>query len=88
MQSKTKSRTFRRVKKKVPGNNTVMHYVKRNPKKAHCADCGVVLAGMKGKTPGELKKLPRSQRRPERPYGGKLCSKCTKNIIKIGVRQW
>lgn len=76
-----KSRTFRRVFRKTPGGRTILMYKKRKPSKAHCACCGRVLNGVPRERPYVIKKLPKTQRRPERPYGGMLCSACTRKRI-------
>ncbi|MBU0757236.1 MAG: 50S ribosomal protein L34e [Nanoarchaeota archaeon] len=77
-----KSRTFRRVKKKLPGGSTVIHYSKRKPKKATCAGCGVVLQGVARDLPLKMQNMPKTRKRPERPFGGVLCSKCSRLKIK------
>ena len=75
--NRLKSRTFRRVKRKVPGNRVVIHYVKRKNQPARCAICGAPLKGV----PRDNKKLSKSEKRPERPYGGMLCSKCMRELM-------
>lgn len=86
-QSKTKSRTLRRVKTKTPTNRVVVHYVQKSPQKPKCSKCGVALQGMGKKTPIQVSKLPKSQRRAERPFGGNLCSKCSKATLKSKARK-
>ena len=81
-ESKTKSRTFRKTSKKTPGNRNVDHYTKRSPGKAICGNCGVVLAGVQSPSG----KSSKSQRRPERPFGGVLCSRCSRIRIKLKAR--
>jgi len=81
-----KSRTFRRVFVRTPGGTTKISYKRRKPKKAHCAICGVVLKGVPREVPYRIKKLSKTQRRPERPYAGNLCSKCTRILIKRKAR--
>ena len=44
---------------------------------ARCAICKKPLHGI----PKEVRKLPTSKKRVERPYGGNLCSKCARNLI-------
>lgn len=72
-----RTRTFRRIKKKLAGRLTI-HYKKRKPKPAHCANCKKVLHGMPRDLPFKIRKLPKTQRRPERIYGGVLCPACLK----------
>jgi large subunit ribosomal protein L34e len=85
-EGRLKSRRFRRVKKKLPGGKTVIHYIKRKPSSASCSNCGKKLPGVPRVTKARLKKIPKNQRRPERPYGGNLCSKCSKEKIKKEAR--
>ena len=81
-----KSRTFRRVKVRTPGAKTVTQYRRRKPSKAHCGSCRATLAGVPQGIPNQIKKLPKTARRLERPYGGVMCSKCTRQLIKEEVR--
>jgi large subunit ribosomal protein L34e len=84
-QGRTKSRTLRRVVKKTPGGRLVKHFNKRKPSKATCASCGKTLVGVPRERPKKLATLPKTQRRPERPYGGVLCSLCSRKKIKISL---
>ena len=82
-----KSRTFRRVSKKTPGSKVVLHHVPRKPKAAHCSVCGDVLKGMAKERPIKMQNMPKSQKRPTRPFAGVLCSSCLKQKIKQELRQ-
>ena len=84
--SKLKSRTFRRVKKVTPGNRNVTHFVKRKPGKAVCAVYGTPLSGVPHEIPTKLKNMPKSSKRPERPFGGILSSKAMREVIKEKAR--
>ena len=66
---------------KVPGGATKLHYKERNPGKAMCSKCSGVLKGVPRERPLKMHKLPKTKKRPERPYGGNLCSKCMRNLI-------
>jgi large subunit ribosomal protein L34e len=35
----------------------------------------------------EIRKLPKSKKRPERPYGGYLCSECMRELFKEKARK-
>ncbi|MDI3474197.1 MAG: large subunit ribosomal protein L34e [Candidatus Woesearchaeota archaeon] len=79
-----KSNSLRTVYKKVPGGALKTHYEARNPSKAHCAICGKPLPGVESKRSAKLKKLSKTEKRPSRPYGGMLCSSCSrKKIIEV-----
>lgn len=78
---KQKSRSKRRVYRRTPSGKVVIHYVKRRPRKAHCADCGGKLAGVPALAPTFMRNLAKSSKRPERAYGGVLCSYCSRREI-------
>ena len=82
-----KSRTFRRVFKKLPGGTTVTRFLRRKPKGAHCARCGSGLQGIPRENATEMKNMAKSKKRPERPYGGVLCSRCLRDTIKLDARE-
>lgn len=87
VEGRKKSRTFRRVKVKTPGGNTKVQYKRRKPSKAKCAGCGAVLPGTARALPRKMQNMPKTKKRPTRPYGGVLCTKCTRNKIKQKARQ-
>ncbi|MBN4049213.1 50S ribosomal protein L34e [archaeon AH-315-M20] len=76
-----RSRSLRRLQVKVPGGRTVTHYKKKKPGKAKCGNCGSTLKGVPRERPLKMSKLPKTKKRPERPYGGNLCSKCMRSLI-------
>ena len=75
-----RSRTFRRVFVKTPGGKVALQYKRRRNAVPQCT-CGATLQGVARGTPAQVKALPRSSRRPERPYGGALCSACMRKTI-------
>ncbi len=77
-----RSRTFRRVNKKLPGGKVVIHHVRRNNKLPSCAICKKELKGMSKGRDFKLKKTSISKKRPERKFGGYLCSSCSRKAIK------
>ncbi len=79
--SKQKSRTLRRVFKKTPGGRTKVDYVLRKPKKLRCCNCGRELHGIKRSRPVKLSKTSKTQKRPERAFGGVMCSSCSRRAI-------
>lgn len=79
-----RTKTFRKVFVKTPGGKTVLHYRRRKPSAAKCANCERKLAGVPRNIPAQIRKLPKNQKRPDRPYGGILCSKCSRlKIVEI-----
>lgn len=76
-----RNKTFRKVFVKTPGGKTTIQYKKKKPSKAVCADCGAVLKGVPRERPYKMQKMAKTVKRPERPYGGVLCSKCSRSKI-------
>ncbi|MBW3012184.1 50S ribosomal protein L34e [Candidatus Woesearchaeota archaeon] len=73
-----RSRTLRRVQRKTPGGVTRQKYVKRKPRQAKCSGCGAYLPGTPRVRATKLHTISMSEKRPKRPFGGELCSKCTR----------
>jgi large subunit ribosomal protein L34e len=82
-----RSRTFRRISKKLPGGEVVIHHEKRKPSQQKCAVCKVDLKGIPIVGVTKMRTLGISKKRPERPYGGYMCSKCTREKLKAISRQ-
>ena len=76
-----RSTSLRKVKKKLPGGRVKHAYLKRKPKKAVCAVSRTPLPGVPQGRPYKVKKLSKTQRRPERPYGGVLGSKAMRDVM-------
>ncbi len=81
-----RSRSLRKIFKKVPGGAIKIHYERRKPKLASCANCGKSLHGTLRELPFKMKKIPKTKKRPERPFGGILCSACMRQEIISKVR--
>jgi len=75
-----RSRSWRRVHRKVT-KVVKLVYERRKPKKSKCPETGSKLSGVKRELPSKMKKLNKSQKRPERPYGGALSPKASKRKI-------
>ncbi|MCK4669716.1 MAG: 50S ribosomal protein L34e [Nanoarchaeota archaeon] len=87
VEGKYRSRTYRRVQRKTPGSKNVRAFVRRKPKRARCGSCGQYLKGVACQRTYKMKKMPKTAKRPTRPYGGVLCSKCTRLKLKEKVRK-
>ncbi|MBI4439286.1 50S ribosomal protein L34e [Candidatus Woesearchaeota archaeon] len=83
--ARAKSRTMRRVFRRTP-RGTKKVFELRNPKKAHCSVCSRELQGIPRMRPSELGNSPKTAKRPERPYGGVLCSGCSRRRILVNAR--
>jgi len=47
--------------------------------------CGKVLHGVASARPYKMAKLSKTEKRPERPYAGMLCSSCMRLKIKSSI---
>ena len=84
---KHKSGRFRAVKRRTPGSRVSVQYKQGKPKNAKCGECGVILKGVPRGLSAEMKNLPKTKKRPQRPYGGVLCSKCSRAKIKADIKE-
>jgi len=80
-----RSRSLRRVYRRTPGGRTVVHFERRRPGKPVCWRCGKPLGGVPRGLPVEVRGLPKSRKRPNRPYGGYLCSTCLAELLAKAV---
>ena len=80
-QRRLRSRNTRKVHRKVPGNATHLHHKKRKPRNARCGNCGAELKGMPREFPMRMRSMPKTKKRPQRPFGGVLCTKCMRMKI-------
>ena len=81
-----RSRSFKRVQRKTPGGRTVTHYKHKMHGKHLCAICKNLVHGRPRGRPVEIKRLNKSARSPERPFGGMFCSNCSRHIIILRAR--
>ncbi|MEB3816702.1 MAG: 50S ribosomal protein L34e [Desulfurococcales archaeon] len=82
-----RSRSLRRVHRRTPGGRNVVHYERRRPGPARCARCGRPLNGVPRLRPSKLRALPKTAKRPERPYGGVLCAACLAELLREQIRR-
>ena len=86
VQRRLRSRSLRKIYTKVPGGATVIHRKRRKHKSARCGSCGAVLKGMPHERPSKMRNLAKTKKRPQRPFGGVLCSRCMRMKITDSVR--
>ncbi|MFH0868893.1 MAG: hypothetical protein V1839_01555 [archaeon] len=79
-QPRFSSTSFKKRQRRTPGGRTVTHYNYKKHSKHICAICKEVLHGKPRVRPAEMKHLGKSERKPERPFGGMLCSQCSRMI--------
>lgn len=84
MRRQLRSRSIIKTKKKSPGGRLVVHFRRKKPSYMKCGNCGKKIV-RKRLRPSKLRKLSKSQRRPERPYP-ELCSTCMREKIKTSIR--
>jgi len=83
---KHKSSRFKKIYVRTPGAKTVVHYRQRKVEQPKCAKCKCTLKGIPSLTSVQFKNLAKSKKKNERPYGGNLCSKCSRATIKEYAR--
>ncbi|MEM4762504.1 MAG: 50S ribosomal protein L34e [Desulfurococcaceae archaeon] len=81
-----RTRSWRRIIRRTPGGGVLVRYEKRRPSKAKCAICGRELHGVPSLRPYQLAKLAKTEKRPERPYGGYICPQCLSRGLKEAIR--
>ncbi len=79
--------SFRKIRTRTPGGKTVIHYEKRKPGIARCAICGKPLRGVPRLRVPVLRRLSKTKKRPERPYGGYICHECLANLLRMKIRE-
>ncbi|MBS3108593.1 50S ribosomal protein L34e [Candidatus Woesearchaeota archaeon] len=77
---------IRKLYSKLPGNKLKVIEKRAIPKIAGCGICGKRLQGIPKLSNSKFRGLAKSKKRPNRPYGGSLCSKCMRNEIIRKVR--
>ena len=83
--AKTKSRSFRRKQVRVTSRTTQV-YLRRTPKQPTCAVTGEKLQGVPRRTTTQLKNMPKTMKRPQRPFGGVLSSKAARAVHRKKAR--
>lgn len=76
----------KKSKTRIPSGKAVIRKKKEKPGIVKCAICKKPLHGVPSLNVSKMRKLAKSKRRPSRPYGGNLCSSCTREIFKDKVR--
>ena len=76
-----KSKSLRKIYVRTPGGRTNIHYKRRKPKAPVCGRCKATLKGIARERPYKMKKIGKSKKRPTRPYGGVLCSRCMRSLF-------
>lgn len=77
---------MKKIKIRTPGGKLVIRRMNDKPGIALCAMCKEPLHGVKRRIPSKIKKISKTEKRPSRLYGGYLCAKCTKELVKVKAR--
>ena len=75
-----------RIKRRTPSGKISMHRRKERPVTAKCANCKSALNGIPRLIQNDMGKLSASEKSPNRPYGGNLCSDCTREVFREKIR--
>jgi len=81
LRTRSKARVFIRT----PGGKVVIHYRKRKSNPKICPLCKKEIHGIPKMNSSNTSKFPLSSKRISRIYGGVLCGKCLKNLLKKEV---
>ena len=73
----------KKIQRRTPGGRRIVAYkhIKHSPHE--CAICKKELHGKPSGRISKISRLSKSQRTVERPFGGMLCSKCTRIVISL-----
>ena len=85
-QRRYRSTSYRKIAKKAPGGRALVHYERKKPKAATCSVTGDVLKGVPRERPVKMKNMPKTSKRPQRPFGGVLSSRASRDILKKKAR--
>jgi len=80
------SSTFRKIQRRTPGGRTVTYYDYKLHSRHVCAICHEFLHGKPRVRSAGMKKLGKSERKPERPFGGMLCPRCSRRVISLRAK--
>lgn len=83
---KIKSNTFREKQVKTV-NGTKKVYLRRKPRLGICSVTGQTLKGVPRELPVNMRNMPKTSKRPQRPFGGVLSSQAAREELKKKARQ-
>lgn len=78
---------IKKIRVRLPTGRNVIRIKRKRPKAAVCAVCKKPLHGFPSKQPVEMRKLAKTEKRPERAYGGYLCSNCSRELFREKIRE-
>lgn len=81
-----RTRSEKRLKLRLAGGRSRIHYRKGKVSPPSCRMCNQPLAGIARLATAGIRKLNRTKRRIWRPYGLELCHKCLKTALKQAIK--
>ena len=81
-----RSTSFKGRSRRSPTGKQLVIGKPKKPSRASCALCHGFLHGVPKRSPGQLAKLSKTEKRPERMYGGILCANCMQQLAKEKAR--
>lgn len=81
-----RSTSYKGRSRRSPSGKKVLIGKPKKPSHAICALCRKILHGVPKRSTGQMAKLSKTQKRPERMFGGVLCANCTQQLAKEKAR--
>lgn len=69
-----------------PGGRKIKIAKEEKPAPARCAVCSAKLMAVPRRSSSRMSRLARTLKRPQRPFGGILCSSCSRSLFKEKAR--
>jgi len=80
-----RSRSRKRIIRRVPSGEARVYFKKRRNYEARCAICGKPLGGVP-KDYNIIRWGSKTEKRPERYFGGVICPSCLATALKLAIR--
>lgn len=80
-------KTMKKVRRKTITGRNAFTYRKARVAAAVCGNCGRELHGVPRLNKYLLAKLSKTEKRPNRKFGGYYCSNCTKELMRAAARK-
>jgi len=80
-----RTRSKKRKRHSLPGGRSKVLYKKEKTSNPRCSNCGRYLTFLPHST-SKIRKLPKSQKKISRIYGGQLCHACLRDLLKQTAR--
>lgn len=81
-----RSRSTKRLQRRTATRKGVAIYKAKRVSRAVCADCGNYMNAVPNRSVVGMRKLAKTEKRPERVFGGVLCHNCVERILKQKIR--